>query len=395
MKRQFGMILRLLALCLAALTALSLAGCSAARRPHASLRAARTVATAGDVEIRYDEVYFLAKNYVADRRAAFGADVMQSEAEQAALRAFVEQNLVTRGAALRAVAADYDISADRGDVGDAVQAYMEDLIETEFGGDRNAYIAALDEGFLTDHYFRTDVATENYLATAVVKAMIERGEIDTTDAAFRARLENGDFVRTIQVFLSKSNGKTEAQNHNAAARIVSEVRTAGDETARYEAMRAAVGGPYNNDYADTGDGYYFARGEMDEKYEEAAFALALYDVSDVLETENGYYVLMRLPLDDAYVEKNLQTLKEQSYFIPLNAKVEARLAGMSFSWTKTGAALDLSDLPPIRANGGAWLTALPWIAGGLLLAGAVSAVIVVRRKKRGKASARKKKKDRK
>ena len=71
----------------------------------------------------------------------------------------------------------------------------------------------------------------------------------------------------------------------------------------------------SRDFTDVGDGLYFARGEMEKTFEQAAFALQLYGVSEVIEVEGGYTVLMRLPKLDSYLEKNLESLKDKSYFI--------------------------------------------------------------------------------
>lgn len=46
-------------------------------------------------------------------------------------------------------------------------------------------------------------------------------------------------------------------------------------------------------------GYYFGKGEMVEPFENAAYALADGEVSELVETEYGYHVIKKLPVDDA------------------------------------------------------------------------------------------------
>ena len=110
---------------------------------------------------------------------------------------------------------------------------------------------------------------------------------------------------------------------------------------------------YPRSYNDTtGNGYYFAKGEMESAYEEAAFALDEYGASGVVETSEGYYVIMRMPKDETYIEDHFQLLKEKTYFIKLNDMVDALLPTLKVEPTDFGKELVLTALEPIDANGG-------------------------------------------
>jgi len=151
-------------------------------------------------------------------------------------------------------------------------------------------------------------------------------------------------------------------------------------------MRDAIGGKYNNDFGDTvGNGYYFTKGEMDKAYEDAAFSLAEYGVSDVVETDDGYYVIMRLPKNEEYIALHLQQLKEKSYFVVLNEKVEQKLVGMTLEKTEFGEELDFTDLPTLDVEGGSRMILIGGIAGGAVLL-AVILIVVVRSFRKRKAA---------
>ena len=122
--------------------------------------------------------------------------------------------------------------------------------------------------------------------------MLKKGEIDDSEETANRVIRSDDMIRTVQVFLDKSDS---ANTRELAESIRAEIAAAESDDARYDAMRRAIAGKYNDDFADMGNGYYFLRGEMDTVYEDAAFKLANYEVSGVVETEDGYYIIMRLP----------------------------------------------------------------------------------------------------
>lgn len=374
----------LLMLCLL----LAFVGCgSASREVRANRIAEKAVANAGNVEILYEELYYLVMNEIRAQKALYGEDLYENAAEREALTAFVAENLCTRSHALLSVGYDYGIRVDKGDIADEVQAEMDDILADTFADDRDAYIASLAADYLTDHYVRTYIGVENYLATEIILAMLKTGELDSTDETANAVIRGEDMIRTIQVFLDKSDG---TNTRELAESIRAGIAAGATPEARYHAMREAVGGKYNDDFGDMGNGYYFLRGEMEEAYESAAFALADYDISNVVETDEGYYIIMRLPKDETYISEHYQELKEKSYIVQLNRKVEERFAGMTVEMTSFGASLDYLQLRPVVVDGGEH-TVVWWIVGGVLAALTLTGLILyfVRRKKGGRAPAKK------
>ncbi|MBP3579614.1 MAG: peptidylprolyl isomerase [Clostridia bacterium] len=65
-------------------------------------------------------------------------------------------------------------------------------------------------------------------------------------------------------------------------------------------------------------GYYFTTGKMVEQFEETAFALKEGDISGLVETNYGYHIIQRLPLDDdailatdEYMSKSYEMFAEE------------------------------------------------------------------------------------
>ena len=399
-------LLRLVLVCLALVTLFSFAGCSAARTVHASSNADKVVATAGELEIFYDEYYYLAMTRLQQLKLEYGEDAMSNPEAKAKLEQFVAENLLTESHALLAIGLSLGINVEKGDIADNVNAQMEDILAETFAGDRGAYIESLREGYLTDRYIRTFVAVENYLSIEVIKALLNNGTLDDSDEAAMAFLNGDDVVRVHQVVISEiTDAKGNVVRSKEAAKGKAEALRAAFLSAatakdRNDAFLAAMG--ESSDYSDTtGNGLYYARGELTKDYADMVFALPLYGASEVFEVDSGYCFLMRLPKDEQYMKDNLGDLKTKSYYVVLNQMIEKWMAENPLVMTSFGESLDPAALDVIEPDGGeGWVVAIPLIAVGVAV---IAAIFVIRvftlraRVKNGKAlqvkkSANKKKK---
>lgn len=381
-------ICRILAALLLVVLLVSLCGCSPARKARPNARANKVVATAGELEITYDTLYYITMTRIHELKRTYGEDVLKDPAAQEELKTFVMAQLFGKAEALLLLAAERDVSITTGDVGEKVQADMEAILANEatFNGDRKAYIESLNAEYLTDKYVRTYIAVEEYLPAALVEKMLQTGEIDDADDTARDLINGNDFLRTVHVFIDKTDGiYTPEEDLAHANQIRDAIATQPDAAGRYQEMRRAIGGQYNKDMGDTtGDGYYFARGEMRSEYEAAAFALEEYGVSPVVETTEGYYIIMRMPKDAAYIESNFQMLKEKTYYVALNEMVNEKLSTVSPELTKFGASLDLLSLPAVDADGGEVAFVVGVVLAVAVGTGAVVAVALLLIRKRGK-----------
>ena len=349
------------------------AGCGAGT-VRASSNASEVVATAGEIEILYDEYYYLAMTRIRQLKAEHGEDALSDPAVREELESFLSTNLLTESHALLALGLSYGIDVEKGSIADSVQAHMEGILEETFEDDRDAYIESLRKDYLTDRYVRTFVAVENYLAIEIIKEMLQRGELDSSDEAVMARLQGDDFIRIRQVLIENeySGGAEKAKQKAEALRAT--VAAAATDAARYDAMVEAMA--QSRDFTDVGDGVYFARGEMESVFEDAAFALPLYGVSEVIEVDGGYTFVMRLPKVQSYLEKNLESLKTKSYFLELNEKLDVWMEAHTLELTAFGKSLDPTALEVIEPDGGEGIFTVIWV--GAVVVGVLGAVWVAR-----------------
>ena len=393
-------IMRVCAVLLLVATLLSLGGC-AARTVRPSSNAEKVVGTAGEIEILYDEYYYLAMTRIRQLKVEHGDQALSDPAVRETLKKFVMENLLTESHALIALGLSYGIDIEKGTIADSVKAHMEGILEETFQNDRDAYIESLRESYLTDRYIRTFVAVENYLSIEIIKEMLKKGELDDSDETALAYLRGGDenekspdfnFIRIRQVFIeSKYSGGAEKAKKKAED-LRATVAAASTDEARNAAMLDAMS--ESRDFTDIGDGIYFARGEMEKSFERAAFDLPLYGVSEVIEVEGGFTFIMRLPKVESYLKENLSTLKNKTYFIVLNEKLDKWLSENPLTLTSFGESLDPAALEAIEPDGGEGIITVIWIGAAvvLLVVGVwVMRVLLLRRKlKKAKLPAQKK-----
>ena len=365
---------RLCLVCLALITLLSFAGCSAARTVRASSNAKKVVATAGDLEILYDEYYYLAMTRLQQLKLEYGEDAMSNPEAREKMEKFLAENLLTESHALLAIGLSLGIDINKGSIAESVNSQMEEIIAETFAGDRDAYIESLREGYLTDRYIRTFVAIENYLSVEIIKVLLENGTLDDSDEAAMAFLNSDDFIRVRQVYIESAYAGGDEKAKAKAEALHATVAAATTDEARNEAMLSVMS--ESRDFNDVGNGHYFARGEMTPEYEATVFALSIYGVSEVIEVEGGYAFVMRLPKDEQYMKDNLEELKGKTYYVVLNQMIDEWLAENPLMMTSFGESLDPAALEPIEPDGGeGWLIAIPLIAGGLAV---IVAIFVIR-----------------
>lgn len=342
-------------LCLALVFAMLLTvlcACSPARKLRPNSRANRVVAKVGELEITYDMLYYVTMNRIADLKSA-DPNALSTPEQQAELKEFVKAALLTPDTAMLLLAKQYGLEVDRGVIANAVQEDMDAILAEEYQNDRKLYIKSLNDRYLTDHYARTFLALDEHFAPALVEAMLKAGDIDDSDERAKALLESNDFIRTVQIVIKKNNGKSDEENKANAKALYDKLSQIADPAERYDEMHKQIGGKYNNDMSDTlGNGYYFAKGQYQEAYEAVAFNLPDRGVGQV-ELADGYYIIMRMPKNMDYVNANFQEFKEQTYYLQLNQKLDNVLSLSTLEMTRYGESLDLLDLPPISANGGA------------------------------------------
>ena len=336
MKKVF---VKILAWGLACVMLLGLCACGA--RPITSSKQAKEiVGKVGDFDIAYEELYTIVNNYRLQLDVKYHGGSISDEAYKEELRTLVYENIVSNYAVLT-LAAEEGIVVDSEDIQNSVQVSVESMIENDFGGKRSAYKKSLKENGLTDSYVRLSLGVDAVYSKLVSK-YLENGVINNDDAYVKEYIKN-EFARTWHIMIV--NDKTEASLNKAKEALA--LIDGG------KSMYDMIGSKYNEDYLMPYDGYYFPKGVMEEAYEDATFALEIGKTSGIVaargENSSGeqvdcFYIIQRLALEDDYITKNYDDLKESYYTAAAFSMVSELQKTLKFEPNAYCESLDLLDL---------------------------------------------------
>ncbi len=293
---------KLLCTALAFFAITSFFGCSPSRPIEGTEQELRVVGHVGDFEVLYEEFRFVALIYKNTLIQTYGEevfDIPESAAEYAELiREYTYEN-ITYNYAILTMCREVGIEADDPVLQEAVERSIADTVES-LGGSRRKYKKYLEENYMTDHFLRFNTCIDLMQNELFYVYTDDLGLIETDDEEI-ADIISKDFVRTQHIYISKSNGKSDAENREF-------ICAAYDALNRGEDFMT-VASRYGDDGDMSSAGVYFPKGYMNEEYESAAFELNYNEFSDIIEDANGYYIIKRLKQDTAYVLANFYTLK--------------------------------------------------------------------------------------
>ena len=210
----------------------------------------------------------------ADAQQTLKDDVLNNLKSVVAIKTLAEAN----GVALT----DDDMQT----VEDQVDATIDQL------GGYSAYVEALEAQYMTDEVYRQLMENDLRSNALYTKLYGKGGEYELSESEMKEIIAS-DYIRAKHVLIAKTTEN--------AAEIAEEVR-----------QKAAAGEDFDEliaEYNEDPDGYYFTDGQMVSEFEQAAKALDEDGgISGVVETDYGYHIIQRLPLDMDYVDENISDL---------------------------------------------------------------------------------------
>ena len=293
---------------------------------------------------------------------------------------------ITENYAILKLCENEGISYDEKELKKDIETAITLDIENEFDGSRSKYFKSQREVGLTDRYVRF-ITGVNLRYGKLGTKYHDDGVIPNNDDQLVSYIQK-NFAHTWHIAVFVNEGETREEN---LAKIEEAQKLLNDGT---YSMYKLIGSKYNEDvtpdYLSDAYGYYFPRGIMDEKYEDAAFSMAVGD-NAIVETRaqnskgeyvDCFYLVEKLSTTSeaskVEIENNLSTLTDYVGDAIINDKKEAVQATLSFEPNDFAKSLDVSNLEPVK-NGADYQLIIAIVCTVVAVAAVAVAIILIRR----------------
>lgn len=302
-----------------------------------------TVMTVNGSEVSWDEYmywigyatsqleqYYSYSGNKTDYTDSSTTDIILKDAKNAA----VEQHVIL------AKAAELGITADEDEVNDVIKNYISQYCGED--GTEEDFAELIKDSYATVDTFKTMVRSNLLYGQIINKLYGENGK-DVTDEQVKDYAEENDYITATHILLLTTDDegnpiseKEQAKLKEQAEGFVKELKKIKDNDKRLERFNELKA-----EYCqDTGkesfpDGYCFTKGAMVDQFDSAARELKSYEVSDVVQSDYGFHVIMRLPLtgDDL-------SMGSSGYPTPLRAIIAEELFNKEFDQWKDDAEVE-------------------------------------------------------
>ena len=304
---------------------------------------ARVVGKIAGYEVRYEELRYVTLLYRAELDREIGeyetlSDEKKAEYEQRLQDKVLEE--IKSNYVILFLCDKYGVNVDSKDAKSYVKDSIENLVN-EIGG-KKEYKAWLAENNITDALLRLIYKTE-YLESALLAKLIElKDEIkfsdkdNSLDDFVDFVVEDDSYVKVIHAYYPRENKYIDGWNVQMAKQraeaALKRINAAENDEDRLTIMNREIGkAPFVPGYSVQGNtDYYITHGQMHPDYEKVAFSLDMFSVGEIVELDEGYYIIMRVPKSRDEVAPNAYRLIDDYSYAVLKGIEEECADKISF-----------------------------------------------------------------
>lgn len=208
--------------------------------------------------------------------------------------------------------------SDKAQIDSSISSYI-----TQAGG-KSAYESALKEMGLTDASYRKLFELDYYSYLLQQKIQADEAEKYTvSDEDAQKHIDEQNKITAKHILFATTNSET---GEPLADEEKSEIKKIAEEAlAKIKSGEEKFDDVMNDLSQDPGlesnpDGYTFGKGEMVKEFEDAAYALKVGEMSDLVETDYGYHIIKRE--NTVISDADIETAKEEVIAELYDAQVE-------------------------------------------------------------------------
>ncbi len=300
---------------------------------------AKVVGTVGGYEVKHEELRYITLLHKESLDVTMGKYETLTAEEKAEYEALLNSRVASdlkKNYVILALCADYGIDINSSEANDYVNEQIKAYVKEAFEGNMTKYKEWLAENNLTDSFVRLNYKI-NFLESKLFNHFVEN-KIDivydeqSIPEFIEYVMNSEEWIRTIHVYYpKKSEFMTAAKSYSRICEARENLAGIWYDDDRYDEICKEIGrAPFVSEISTTGNGTYFTYGQMDDAYESAAFALDFYEVSDIVETQDGFFVIMRLPLQESDVKARVDTLLVYHQYASLKKQMDAKSETLAF-----------------------------------------------------------------
>ncbi len=326
--RILCMILSLTLLCV------SLAGCSAEKR-----KMEKVIGTCAGYDVLYEELRYITLTYKDLMESTYGEGIWDNPETAEKYRAELEETVwrvMLNNYAVLVACANHGGNPAEDMKNDSIKTSVDELIDEaiEACGGEDGFEKELKSTYMTEHFLRftlTVAQLENELYYVLTDDL---GLIENDSNEFMTWLEDGNCVYVQHIYVSNDAGEDKEANRAKAESVRDQLLGGTD-------ISELIGTAANEDLQNITP-YFVVRGVYTEVLESAAFALAEDgDVSEVIDTGDGYYVMVRVPYDTPTLLAKIPALLKSYQWACVESTVDTYKADLRIELNEYGKSLDL------------------------------------------------------
>ena len=300
----------------------------------------RVIGTCAGYDVLYEELRFVTLTYKDLFEDLYGegiwddpttAELYRAELEEAVWLAMLENYVVLAACVAHGMQLE---DMENEEIVAAVDRQMEDAAEA--WEDEDSFLESLRESYMTEHLMRfmlTVAQMENELLYVLTDDL---GLIENDLNAFIDWLEQGNCVYVRHVRVSNDKGEDIEANRAVAESLRQRLIGADEATVKQIVQSAA------NEELTYLNPYYVVRDVYAEELENAAFALSnVGDVSEVVETEDGFFVFLRVAETESLLLSQSVSLLSSYQKAKAGEIVESYRESLTIEKNEYGAGIDL------------------------------------------------------